>query len=107
MSFWTNDNEYKVKLMDFIERFVAHNIFVRLFKEKRLNEDGHIEWEYITIWKGMEWQITEGYINSDYFRTHPDVEPCPYAEANVIKVTSVGISGEFGDEASLVIEVEE
>lgn len=101
MSFWKNEEEYRVRLADFVERFVAHNTYVKLFTEKKLEN----EWEYTLVWKGMDWQITEGYINSDYFRVHKDVLPCPYSENNVIKVTSVGISGEFGDETSLVIEL--
>ena len=105
MSFWKNEEEYKVRLVDFVERFVAHNTWVKLFSEKRVkNEQGQNQWEYTLVWKGMSWQITEGYINSDYFRVHKEVLPCPYSKNNVVKVTSVGISGEFGDEVSLVIE---
>ena len=105
MSFWNNEKEYKVKLAHFTERFIAHNTFVKLFTEKRIvNEQGQNQFEYNPIWQGMDWQITEGYADSDYFKCHQDVLPCPYSENNVVKVTSVGISGEFADEVSLVIE---
>ena len=104
MSFWT-DKTYKVRLTDFIERFVAHNTKVKLYSMKRVrNEDGMVN-QYEQLWSGMDWQITEGYINSDYFRVHPNVLPCPYGEANVVALTSVGISGNFADDVSLIIEV--
>lgn len=105
MSFW-DEETYKVKVVDFVERFIAHNTLVKLFTEKRI-DDGKNRFEYTLVWKGMDWQITEGYADSDYFKVHPDVEPCPFSEANVVKITSVGIIGEFADDASLVVEVEE
>ena len=105
MSFWNNEEEYKVKLVDFTERFIAHNTCVKLFTEKIIvNEQGQKTFEYTPIWQGMDWQITEGYADSDYFKYHKDVFPCPYSENNVVKVTSVGISGGFADEVSLVVE---
>lgn len=105
MSFWNNEEEYKVKLAHFTERFIAHNTCVKLFTEKRIvNEQGKNKFEYTPIWQGMDWQITESYVNSDYFKYHQDVLPCPYSENNVVKVTSVDISGEFADEVSLVID---
>lgn len=105
MSFWNEEN-YKVRLADFVERFVPHNRLIRLYKQVRLKGEGKWEFEYPLLWQGMDWQVTEGYADSDYFKCHPTVEPCPYSEKNVISVTSVGISGEFADEVSFVIEVE-
>lgn len=105
MCFWSDFN-YKVRLMNFVERFVPHNRTVKLYKQVRLKNEGKWEFEFVLLWQGMDWQITEGYIGSDYFKYHPDVLPCPYSEHNVIALTSVGISGEFADEVSLVIEVE-
>ena len=105
MSFWNEDN-YKVRLVDFTERFIAHNTEVRLYTHKRVkDEQGLMVNQFDLVWRGMSWQITEGYANSDYFRVHPDVLPCPYGEANVVGLTSAGISGDFTDDASLVIEV--
>lgn len=104
MSFWNEDN-YKIKLVDFAERFIPHNSFVRLFKHKRVkNEQGLMVNQFDLLWAGMDWQITEGYINSDYFKLHTDVKPCPYSEWNVVGITSAGISGDFTDDISLVIE---
>lgn len=103
MSFW-NENNYKVTVAEFCERFVGHNNLVRLFTEKRVVNEERNEFQYTIKWRGMDWQIAEDYPQSDYYRVHPDVEPCPYSTANVVKVTSVGLSGEFGDEVSLVIE---
>ena len=105
MSFWNEEN-YKVRLVDFAERFIPHNKLVRLYKQVKLQDEGKWAWEFQLLWQGMDWQITEGYINSDYFKYHTDVLPCPYSEHNVVAVTSVGINGEFADEISLVIEVE-
>jgi hypothetical protein len=104
MSFW-NENNYKVRLVDFVERFVAHNKYVRLFTTERVeNDDGLMETIYNLLWKGMDWQITEGYADSDYFKFHTDVKPCPYGEWNVIGVTNVGTNSDFADEVSLIIE---
>jgi hypothetical protein len=105
MSFWNEDN-YKVRLVDFTERFIPHNTSVKLFIHKRVkDEQGLMVNQFDLLWSGMDWQITEDYINSDYFKFHPDILPCPYSEANVVSLTSAGISGDFTDDASLVIEV--
>lgn len=105
MSFWKDEKEYKVKLSDFIERFVAHNSCVKLYTQKNeTNKDGLREIVSTLVWKGMDWQITEDYPNSDYFKVHPDVLPCPYSGANVVAITSVGIPGGFADDVSLVID---
>lgn len=104
MSFWKNEKEYKVKLVDFIERFVAHNTCVKLFTEERVvnEQGGGNEFLYSLIWCGQDWKIR--HTNSDYFKNHKEVLPCPYSEYNVVKVTSVGINGQFADEVSLVVE---
>lgn len=105
MSFWNEEN-YRVKLVEFAERFIPHNTCVKLFSHKRVkDEHGMRVNQFDLLWSGMDWQITEGYINSDYFKIHQDVLPCPYSEYNVVAVTSAGISGDFTDDVSLVIEV--
>lgn len=104
MSYW-NDKNYKVRLTDFVERFVPHNRIIKLFKQKRIEKDGKWCFEYDLLWSGMDWQITEGYVDSDYFKYHKTVLPCPFGENNVVAITSVGISGEFADEVSLIVEV--
>lgn len=105
MSFW-NENNYKVRLADFVERFVPHNRKVKLFQQIRIETEEKYQFLYHLLWQGMDWQITEGYIDSDYFKYHPNVEPCPFCEHNVVAITSVGISGEFADEVSIIIGVE-
>ena len=98
--------EYKVSVADFVKRFIRHNTVVKLFTRFGIaNEDGVREWEYILVWEGMDWQVAEDYPSSSYYAVHPDVEPCPYSKANVASVTSFGLSGEFADEASLIIEL--
>ena len=105
MSFWKNEEEYKVKLVDFVERFVGHNRHIKLYTQKReKNQEGIMETVSTLVWKGMDWQIAKDYVDSDYFRIHPDVLPCPYGEANVVAVTSIGIPGGFADDVSLVID---
>lgn len=105
MSFWSDD-DYSVRLADFVERFVPHNHSVKLFKHIIHKTESKWNNEYVLLWEGMDWQITEGYSSSDYFKYHPNVKPCPFGENNVVAITSVGISGEFADEVSIVVEVE-
>jgi hypothetical protein len=105
MSFWNEDN-YKVRVVDFVERFTAHNTVIKLYTEHYfINEEGMPVHDYIQIWKGMDWQITEGYADSDYFKVHTDVLPCPYSEANVVKTMNIGHVATTSDEVSLIIEV--
>ena len=105
MSFW-NEDTYKVRVVDFVERFVAHNTVIKLYTEHCFkNEEGVGVHDYVQIWKGMDWQITEGYINSDYFKAHTDVLPCPYSESNVVKTKNIGYVASISDEVSLIIEV--
>ena len=103
MSFW-DDNNYKVRLVDFVERFVAHNSTVMLYTKEIVIEDGLKSNKFNLIWRGMDWQITEEYADSDYFKAHTDVLPCPYGELNVVALTSAGISGDFTDDVSLIVE---
>ena len=92
-------------MVDFVERFIAHNTSIQLFKHTRVkNEQGIMVNQFDLLWSGMDWQITEGYADSDYFKFHPDVLPCPYGEYNVVGLTSAGISGDCTCEASLIIE---
>ena len=108
MSFWNTEKEYKVKLVNFTERFIKHNTLVKLYTQHYQRNFQGIKESYYTLrWKGMDWQITEGYINSNYFNVHEEVLPCPYSEANVVSVTSFGINGSFADEMSIVIEIPE
>jgi hypothetical protein len=105
MSFWNEDN-YKVRVVDFVERFTAHNTAIKLYTEHYfINEEGMPVHDYIQIWKGMDWQITEGYADSDYFKVHTDVLPCPYSEANVVKTMNIGHVATTSEEVSLIIEV--
>lgn len=107
MSFWNEDN-YKVKLVDFTERFIPHNRLVRLYTtERKQDEQGLMVTEWTKIWQGMDWQITEGYADSSYFKMHPDVLPCPYPQVNVIAVTNFGTASDCADEVSLIVEKEQ
>ena len=101
MSYWKNDEEYKMTLIHFLERFVAHNTFIRLYTQKRLKDETGIMYnQYEHVWRGMDWQITDAY-------SEPEVPPCPYAENNVVGVMSLGCKGDCSDEISIVIDLEE
>lgn len=102
MSFWKNEEEYKVKLVDFTERFIPHNFQVNLYLDRGRNTSGFREYE--RIWTGMDWQITEGYSDSNYFKVHNDVLPCPYSEVNVVGVIGLCRFPGAVDEVSLVVE---
>lgn len=100
MSFWKNDDEYKVKLEDFIERFVGHNTFITLYTGERTS-NGHV-WH--KKWSGMDWQIAPDYIESEYYRSHPDVLPCPYARNNVVAVRGAFEGCQAVDNIAIEIE---
>ena len=102
MSFWKNDNEYKVNLDDFVERFVAHNTCITLYTMETTSE-GHV-WN--AVWRGMDWQIAPDYPESGYYYAHPDVLPCPYAKNNVVAVRGAFEGWHTVDNIALEIEME-
>lgn len=96
--------DYKVKgdnlnLKDFIEHYVAHNTVVTLWEETLVQggKDEPYYHKYEKLWKGMDWQIVYGPDDENYFKAHPDVEKCPFADRKVIKVL-----GGFEDEINTV-----
>lgn len=103
MSFWKNDNEYKVNLGDFVERFVAHNTFITLYTTGKTTSGKHI-WH--KVWYGMDWQIAPDYPESEYYRAHPDVLPCPYTKNNVVAVRGAFEGWHTVDNIALEIEME-
>ena len=102
MSFWKNNNEYKVNLDDFVERFVAHNTCITLYTTEKTS-GGHI-WH--KVWSGMDWQIAPDYIKSEYYHAHPDVLPCPYTKYNVVAVWGAFEGFHSVDDIALEIEME-
>lgn len=102
MSFWKTDNEYKVNLGDFVERFVAHNTYITLYTMETTS-DGHV-WH--KKWSGMDWQIAPDYPESDYYRVHPYVLPCPYTKNNVVAVIGTFEGWHTVDNIALEIEKE-
>ncbi len=106
MSYWKDDRDYYMSLINFIERFVLHNTFVHLYTWKRVKDDiGIYSNQYELIWKGMDWQITDVYSEPEYFRAHPEVKPCPYLKANVLGIMSLGCRSDCTDEISIVIDL--
>lgn len=75
--------EYRPTLAEFVEKFVAHNSTVYLYEKwTKYVDTGEGCKQKVTrwqlIWKGMDWQITYGKDDEDYFIAHPEVEKCPY-----------------------------
>lgn len=103
MSYWKNDNEYKVNLDDFVERFVAHNTCITLYTTEKTTSGEHI-WH--KVWSGMDWQISPDYIGSEYYRAHLDVLPCPYTKYNVVAVRGAFEGFQSVDNIALEIEME-
>ena len=85
-----------MSLRNFVESFIAHNTVVNLYVGKKTER--WIERE--KIWVGMDWQIVQGPGDEDYFKAHPDVEKCPYADNNVVQVL-----GAFEDEINTIDNV--
>ena len=94
-----------MKLDRFRKKFIPHNYVVNLYTVKECEIEENVKGnEWTKVWKGMDWQIPKNYANSDYFRVHPEVLPCPYTSCKVLFIRAndrlMGI-----DEVSVVIEV--
>lgn len=99
MSYWNEEN-YRVTLEDFVERFIPHNYTVNLYIQKKVDQ-GH-EWK--RLWRGMDWQITDN--DSEYFRVHKEVLPCPYFDRNVIGICGLKDCPDAVDEVSIILDMD-
>lgn len=97
-----------IKLCDFVERFVGHNSTVYLYKEYfELKDKIRVRHDEL-LWRGMDWQISFAYDDSDYFKVHPEVLPCPYRDAIVEKVvTPQSVISAIGDVGIVIKEIEQ
>lgn len=96
-----------MKLYEFCEKFVAHNTYVCLVQETiKKDEEGVKRHEYNKIWQGMDWQIVQGVGDEDYFKSHPDVEKCPFKNYNVSKIIGNIFNAfpEMADNITIVID---
>lgn len=96
-----------IKLCDFVERFVGHNSTVYLYKEHyEIENKSRVRHDEL-LWFGKDWQISFAYDDSDYFKTHPEVLPCPYRDAIVEKVvTPQSIIPAIGDVGIVIKEAD-
>lgn len=96
-----------IKLCDFVERFVGHNSTVYLYKEHfEIENKSRIRHDEL-LWFGKDWQISFAYDDSDYFKTHPEVLPCPYRNAIVEKVvTPQSVITAIGDVGIVIREAD-
>lgn len=96
-----------IKLCDFVERFVGYNSTVYLYKEHfELKDKIRVRHDEL-LWFEKDWQISFAYDDSDYFKTHPEVLPCPYRDAIVEKVvTPQSIIPAIGDVGIVIKEAD-
>lgn len=82
-----------MKLIDFVEQFVAHNTVVEVYSLELVPE---------TV---MEWQITEP-DDCAYYKAHPDVKPSKYRYHNVEMIVGVPNHIDRTDLVGIVVEVQ-
>lgn len=75
-----------VALEDFVERFIGHNTPISLADSNGDVEINEGETQHKIVWEGMDWQISYGPGDEEYFEKHPEVEKCPYSKCNVVKL---------------------
>lgn len=98
-----------MKLIHFVEQFVAHNSTVELYSRKlvpeTINGTTYYNRQFDKIETVMDWQITEP-DDCEYYKVHPDVKPSKYRYCNVEMV--IGEPNPFGriDLIGIVVEVQ-
>ena len=98
-----------MKLIDFVEQFVAHNTSVEIYSleivpEKITDTITHYCKKFDKLETVMDWQITEP-DDCDYYRVHPDVKPSKYRHHNVEMVVGVPNHIDRTDLIGIVVEV--
>lgn len=95
-----------MKLIHFVEQFVAHNSIVELYSveltPKTINGITYYNKYFNKLETVMDWQITEP-DDCGYYKAHPDVKPCKYRYCNVEMV--IGRDDRI-DHIGIVVEVE-
>lgn len=82
-----------MKLIDFVEQFVAHNTVVEIYSleivpEKITDTITRYCKKFDKLETVMEWQITEP-DDCAYYKAHPDVKPSKYRYHNVEMIVGV------------------
>lgn len=80
-----------ITLKNFLTKFVGHNSEIILFDAEKdadnrcdARNKGERDYKLERLWSGMDWQATDS--EREYFKMHPDVEPCPYINSRVVRV---------------------
>lgn len=100
-----------MKLIDFVEQFVAYNTVVEIYSIElipEMNADNIIRYnkKIDKLETVMDWQITEP-DDCEYYRAHPDVTPSKYRYHNVRGIIGVPNHLDRTDLVGIVVEVEE
>lgn len=98
-----------MKLIDFVEQFVAHNTVVEIYSLELVPEtitDTITRYckKFDKLETVMEWQITEP-DDCAYYKAHPDVKPSKYRYHNVEMIVGVPNHIDRTDLVGIVVEV--
>ena len=99
-----------MKLIDFVEQFVAHNTVVEIYSlelvpEKITDTITRYCKKFNKLETVMDWQITEP-DDCEYYKAHPDVKPCKYRYCNVEMVIGLPNPTDRIDLIGIVVEVQ-
>ena len=98
-----------MKLIDFVEQFVAHNSTGELYSveltPETINGMTYYNKQFDKLDTVMDWQITEP-DDCEYYKAHPDVKPCKYRYCNVEMVIGLPNPTDRIDLIGIVVEVE-
>ena len=99
--------EKPLPLWQFVEKYVAHNTLITLYREEYKNDESVRQHYLHPLEQVMDWQITANKGVEPYFKAHPDVHKSKYINAPVVKV--IGDRDEINsiDKIALVLGVKE
>ena len=100
-----------MKLIDFVEQFVAHNTVVEIYSlelvpEKITDTITRYCKKFDKLETVMEWQITEP-DDCAYYKAHPDVKPSKYRYHNVEMIVGVPNHIDRTDLVGIVVSVDD
>ena len=98
-----------MKLINFVEQFVAHNTIIELYSLKltpeTINRMTYYKKYFNKLETVMDWQITEP-DDCKYYKFHPEVKPCKYRYCNVEMVIGLPNPRNRIDLIGIVVEVQ-
>lgn len=100
-----------MKLIDFVEQFVAHNTVVEIYSLELVPEiitDTVTRYckKFDKLETVMDWQITEP-DDCAYYKAHQDVKPSKYRYCNVEMIVGVPNHIDRTDLVGVVVEVQD